>query len=434
MKMPSLPTLRLHWALYSGVLASSAALVLSPGLSGAGRAAWQESPKAIVDQAWQIVDREYVDPSFNKRDWQQVRQDLLSRQYSSREQAYESLRKALGLLGDPYTRFMDPKQYKSLTDQTAGELSGVGMRLKQDEKTKALVVAEPMKGSPAIEAGVQSGDELLVIDGKFTTGMSVETAASLIRGEVGTRVRIKLSRQGKPIDLTLTRAKIEIPSVDYNLKQEGSARIGYIQLSQFTSHAAQEMQVAIKSLSAKGADAFVLDLRDNPGGLLYSSIDIARMWLNDGAIVKTVDRDNKDDNIRATRTALTDRPLAILVNKGSASSSEILAGALQDNRRAIVVGGQTFGKALVQSLHPLSDGSGLAVTIAHYYTPNGTDISKKGIKPNVEIALSKRDIEVLQRNPDGVATTKADPQYAKAIAELQTSIKGKVSVRPSVSR
>jgi carboxyl-terminal processing protease len=431
MKLPSLPTMRPHWILYTGAIATSAALaLLSPGLSSAGRAAWQESPKAIIDQAWQIVDREYVDPSFNKRDWTQVRQDLLGRPYKTREQAYESLRKALGLLGDPYTRFMDPSQYKSLTDQTSGELSGVGMRLKQDEKTKALVVAEPMKGSPAIAAGILSGDELLVIDGKFTTGMTVEAAAGLIRGEVGTRVRLKLLRQGKEIELTLTRAKIEIPSIEYDLKQEGSTRVGYIQLSQFTSHAAQEMQVAIKALNAKGADVFVLDLRDNPGGLLYSSIDIARMWLNDGAIVKTVDRDNKDDNIRATRTALTDRPLAILVNKGSASSSEILTGALKDNKRAIVVGGQTFGKALVQSLHPLSDGSGLAVTIAHYYTPNGTDISKKGIKPDLEVALSKKDIEFLQRNPTGVATVKSDPQYAKAITALQSGIKGKVSLRP----
>jgi carboxyl-terminal processing protease len=430
MKMPSLPTSRLHWALSGGMVATSVALALvSPVLSRAGRAAWQESPKAIVDQAWQIVDREYVDPSFNKNNWREVRKTLLSRQYSNRDQAYESLRKALGLLGDPYTRFMDPSQYKSLTDQTSGELSGVGMRLKQDEKTKALIVAEPMKGSPALAAGVQSGDEVVVIDGKFTTGMSVETAASLIRGEPGTRVRIKFSRQGKPMELTLTRAKIEIPSIEYSLKQEGSTRVGYIQLSQFTSHAAQEMQVAIKALAAKGADAFVLDLRDNPGGLLYSSIDIARMWLNEGAIVKTVDRDNKDDNIRATRTAITDRPLAILVNKGSASSSEILTGALKDNKRAIVVGSQTFGKALVQSLHPLSDGSGLAVTIAHYYTPNGTDISKKGIKPDLEIALSKKDIEILQRNPDSFATVKGDPQYAKAIASLQSQLKGKVSLQ-----
>jgi carboxyl-terminal processing protease len=287
-----------------------------------------------------------------------------------------------------------------------------------------------MKGSPAIAAGVLSGDELLVIDGKFTTGMTVEAAAGMIRGEAGTRVRLKLLRQGKEVELTLTRAKIEIPSIEYDLKQEGSTRVGYIQLSQFTSHAAQEMQVAIKALSAKGADAFVLDLRDNPGGLLYSSIDIARMWLNDGAIVKTVDRDKKDDNIRATRTAITDRPLAILVNKGSASSSEILTGALKDNKRAIVVGSQTFGKALVQSLHPLSDGSGLAVTIAHYYTPNGTDISKKGIKPDLEVALSKKDIEFLQRNPTGVATVKSDPQYAQAITALQSSLKGKVSLSP----
>ncbi len=399
--------------LFAGAIATTFSLSLvAPGSSV--RAAWQESPKAVVDQAWQIVNREYVDPSFNSQDWQEVRGDLLRKDYGTREDAYEALRTALKSLEDPYTRFMDQKQYESLTNQTSGELSGVGMRLTQDEKTKILTVSAPIKNSPAMAAGVKAGDQILKINGVPTKGMTVEQAAEKIRGKEGTDISLEFRSEGRKVVRKLTRARIEIPSVEHSVRQEGSERVGYIRLSQFTAHAAQEMQAAIKDLNSQGADAFVLDLRGNPGGLLYAAIDISRMWLEEGEIVQTVDREERDEHIKADNTALTDLPLAILVDKGSASSSEILTGALQDNDRAVVVGSPTFGKALVQSLHPLSDGSGIAVTIAHYYTPKGTDISKKGIMPDFEVDLSKRDQERLANNPDAIGTLE-DPQYAKAI-------------------
>jgi len=400
-------------ALFAGAIATTVSLsLIAPGSSV--RAAWQESPKAIVDQAWQIVNREYVDPSFNSQDWQEVRSNLLQEDYGTREDAYEALRTALKTLEDPYTRFMDQKQYESLTNQTSGELSGVGMRLTQDEETEILTVSAPIKNSPAMAAGVQAGDQILKIDGVPTQGMTVEEAAEKIRGEEGTSVSLEFRSEGRKVVRKLTRARIEIPSVEHSVRQEEGARVGYIRLSQFTSHAAEEMQAAIKELNAEGADAFVLDLRGNPGGLLYASIDIARMWLEEGEIVQTVDREERDEHIKADNTALTDLPLAILVDKGSASSSEILTGALQDNDRAVVVGSPTFGKALVQSLHPLLDGSGIAVTIAQYYTPKGTDISKTGISPDVEVLLSKGDQERLANNPDAIGTIE-DPQYAKAL-------------------
>lgn len=383
-------------------------------------AAWkQDSPKAIVDEAWQIVNRDYVDETFNKKDWQAIRKDLIGREYSSKEQAYTALRGALKQLDDPYTRFMDPKQYESLTSQTSGELSGVGIRLEADIKTKVLTVVEPLPNSPASTAGIRSGDRVLAIDGRSTQGMTVEEASGLIRGKEGTRITLEIGRGEKDlIKMPLVRAKIELQAVRYGSRQEGSSKVGYIRLNEFSSHAADQMRQAIKSLNKEKVDSFVLDLRGNPGGLLQASVEISRMWMDQGGIVKTVDRKGGAEEISANRTAITNLPLAVLVDKNSASSSEILTGALKDNNRATIVGTDTFGKALVQSVHPLSDGSGLAVTIAHYYTPNGTDISQKGITPDIVLPLDRAQVERLSSNPKLVGTPD-DPQYARAVMALQ---------------
>ena len=383
-------------------------------------AAWkQDSPKAIVDEAWQIVNRDYVDETFNKKDWQAIRKDLIGREYSSKEQAYTALRGALKQLDDPYTRFMDPKQYESLTSQTSGELSGVGIRLEADIKTKVLTVVEPLPNSPASTAGIRSGDRVLAINGRSTQGMTVEEASGLIRGKEGTRITLEIGRGEKDIiKMPLVRAKIELQAVRYSSRQEGTSKVGYIRLNEFSSHAADQMRQAIRSLNKEKVDSFVLDLRGNPGGLLQASVEISRMWMDQGGIVKTVDRKGGAEEISANRTAITNLPLAVLVDKNSASSSEILTGALKDNNRATIVGTDTFGKALVQSVHPLSDGSGLAVTIAHYYTPNGTDISQKGITPDIVLPLDRAQVERLSSNPKLVGTPD-DPQYARAVMALQ---------------
>jgi carboxyl-terminal processing protease len=253
--------------------------------------------------------------------------------------------------------------------------------------------------------------------------MTVEEASNLIRGEAGTKVSLRLTRGSKELDLSLTRARIELPTVRYSLKQDANRRVGYIRLNEFSSHAAEQMRKAIQDLTAQNVDGFILDLRGNPGGLLQSSIEISRMWLNQGEIVRTVDRQGKNDDISANQTALTKLPLVVLVDGNSASSSEILTGALKDNNRATIVGTQTFGKALVQSVHSLSDGSGIAVTIAHYYTPKGTDISHKGIAPDVKIDLTEAQRKELTSNPKLIATLE-DPQYAQAVVVLQQVAKG----------
>ncbi|MGL5806111.1 MAG: carboxyl-terminal processing protease CtpB [Xenococcaceae cyanobacterium] len=418
---PQLPSKQVKNKAYSiGTIAAIATVsVLIPGFGNAVKATLQDSPKTVVDEAWQVVNSEFVDKDFNQINWQTKRQELLSRNYTSKEEAYKAVRQALKELGDPYTRFLDPSEFESLTRETSGEVSGVGIRLELDKKSSELKVVEPIANSPAIKAGIKAGDKIVKINGKPTSLMTLEQASSEIKGEIGTKVSLQISRQNKGIfDVALTRAQIELPAVTYNLKQEGQIKVGYIKLDEFSSHAAEQMKKAIEDLSKKKVSAYVLDLRGNPGGLLFASVDIARMWMKQGEIVHTIDRKQGEQKFSANNTALTDLPLAVLVNENSASASEILAGALKDNRRATVVGSRTYGKGLVQSVHTLSDGAGIAVTIARYYPPSGVDIDHKGIAPDIQLDLTKEQILSLQTNPSLLAT-RSDPQYARAIAILK---------------
>jgi len=413
----------LKGVLFTGAIATTAALsLLVPNGGRTVLAALQDSPKSIVDEAWQIVNREYVDNSFNNVDWQATRQQLLSKNYTSKAQAYEAIRKALEPLSDPYTRFLDPEQFQALTSQTSGELSGVGIRMEVDDQTKIIKVVEPIENSPAFKAGIKAGDKILAIDGQPTQGMKIEEASAMIRGEVGTNVSLQLSREGKGVfDVTLTRAQIELPSVHSSVKQEGQIKVGYISLNEFSSHASEQMQRAILNLNEQNVDAYVLDLRGNPGGLLHASVEIARMWIESGEIVHTVDRRGGTQEFKANKSALTQLPLAVLVDGNSASASEILAGALKDSKRGVVVGSKTFGKAVVQSVHSLSDGSGLAVTISRYYPPSGIDINHKGIMPDVTLDLTTTQQQRLQTEPSLIGSAE-DPQYKRAITVLETDV------------
>ncbi|MCC0177460.1 PDZ domain-containing protein [Waterburya agarophytonicola K14] len=400
-----------------------AALVTTSALVSQGSspvtAALEDSPKNVIDEVWQIVNNEYVDREFNHVDWKITRQDLLHKSYSDRKAAYKAIRQSLQDLGDPYTRFLEPKEYQELTSQTSGELSGIGIRLGIDKKTSKLTIVEPIPNSPASEVGLKSGDRIVSIDGKPTELMTLEQASAEIKGEVGTEVELKIVREGEPaFEVAIARAQIELPSVSYNLKQEQDSKVGYIKLDEFSSHAAEQMQKAIEDLSNKQASGFILDLRGNPGGLLFSSVEIARMWMKEGAIVSTIDRKGGNEKFSANGKSITDLPLVVLVDGYSASASEILAGALKENHRAKVVGSRTYGKGTVQSVHALSDGSGLAVTIARYYPPSGIDINKKGIAPDIKVDLSREEQTNLAVNPDLIGTT-ADPQYKRAVSILK---------------
>lgn len=414
-----------------GTIASSSALTLAAITTAVGgtsstppaQISLSNSPKAVLDEAWQIVDRDYVDPQFNRVDWKQVRQSLLSRSYPNNQAAYAALKDALKKLNDPYTRFLDPKEFQALNNEAIdGELIGVGLQLQQDPQTKTLTVVKALEQSPAAKAGLKPGDKLLAIDGKRTQGMSIESATRLIRGSVNTPVKLLLSRTQKaPFTVTVVRQKIELPVVYSALRQQNNQRIGYIRLSEFSGHAAEQMRQAITNLSRQNVDRFVLDLRGNPGGRLDQETAIARMWLNNGAIVRIVDRNGDTEQITANNTALTNKPLAVLVDGGSASAAEILTGALKDNNRAVVIGTQTFGKALVQSVNPLSDGSGINVTIARYFTPNGTDINQRGITPNVVSPLTEAQAKDLSQHPDKLGTAQ-DPQFQRALSQIKAAL------------
>ncbi|WP_446684792.1 carboxyl-terminal processing protease CtpB [Cyanobacterium sp. IPPAS B-1200] len=378
-----------------------------------------ESPKAIVDEVWQIVNREFVDGDFNKVDWQRKRSELLSRDYSNPRQAYQAIEGALKDLGDPYTRFLVPDQFEALTNQTSGRVSGVGIRMAVDQRTQDLYVVEAIRNSPAEEMGLKRGDRIVRIDGKPTALMDLEQASEAMQGDNGSDVRLQIARQGESsFEVVITRAEIQIPALDYSLRQEGELNVGYIRLEEFSSNATEQMQEAITSLQDQDVSAFVLDLRGNPGGLLFASVDIARMWMAEGEIVDVVDRRGGHRRFHANNSALTDLPLVVLVDGNSASASEILAGALKENQRATVVGTNTFGKGTVQSVHSLSDGSGLAVTISRYYPPSGLNISKNGIAPNVIQNISRRQQSQLRDDPSLIGTS-SDPQYYRAVSVLR---------------
>lgn len=390
------------------------------GIHSQGQAFFRESPKELVDEVWQIIDRQYVDATFNQTDWQALRKQYLSRSYTSKEDAYKAVRQMLEKLDDPYTRFMDPEEFKSMQVDTSGELTGIGIQIAQDEKTKKLMVIAPIEDTPAFEAGILAKDTITKIDGKSTEGMDVNAAVALIRGQPGTQVKLTILRNGQQKDFQIKRARIEIHPVRYSSQNTPTGSVGYIRLNQFSANAAAEMREAIKNLEKKRVTGYILDLRSNPGGLLFSSVEIAQMWLNDGTIVSTVDRQGKRDIEKSNHHALTNKPLVVLIDGGSASASEILAGALKDNNRAVLVGTKSFGKGLVQSVRGLGDGSGLAVTIAKYYTPSGRDINKAGIAPDVKVELSDNQ-KLLLRDRDKIGTT-ADLQYAKALAVLKQEI------------
>ena len=403
------------------VVMLSTVTIVGAGLHLKGQAFFQDSPKELVDEVWQIIDKNYVDATFNHVDWRATREEYLGRPYTDQEEAYTAIREMLEQLEDPYTRFMDPEEFENMQIDTSGELTGVGIQLAQDEETNKLMVVAPIEDTPAFAAGIKAKDVITAIDGQTTEGMTINEAVNLIRGRVGTSVTLTILRnESETLEFPITRARIELHPVRYSY-QEQNGGIGYIRLTNFSANAAEEMQEAIEDLETQNVVGYVLDLRSNPGGLLYASVEIARMWFDEGSIVSTVNRQGSIDLQQADGGALTDKPLVVLVDGGSASASEILSGALQDNDRAILVGTQTFGKGLVQSVRGLGDGSGLAVTIAKYLTPSGRDINEEGISPDVAIELTEEQREELRLDRTLIGTLE-DPQYAKALEILNQQV------------
>ncbi|NEO37166.1 MAG: carboxyl-terminal protease [Moorea sp. SIOASIH] len=397
-------------AFWVGLLLTFPIMLLSAWWTPTAAAFSQE--QRLFSQAWRIVSQSYVDDTFNHQNWWLLRQKTLKKRLPNREATYTAIETMLGSLGDPFTRLLRPEQYHSLQINTSGELSGVGLQIAIDGETGELEVITPIAQSPADLAGIRPRDHILEIDGMLTRDMTLDEAAARMRGPIGTTVTLKIQGQKEqPKLVEIVRDRISLNPVYSVLDTEDNRNpVGYIRLSQFSANAPMEVAHAVAKLKEMGADGYILDLRNNPGGLLQAGIEIARLWLDQGTIVYTVNRQGTIGSFQAYGEALTEDPLVVLVNQGSASASEILAGALQDNGRAKLVGEKTFGKGLIQSLFELIDGSGLAVTVAKYETPNHRDINKLGIEPDVEVPL-----EAISLSEVG---TKADTQYHEAIKLL----------------
>ncbi len=391
--------------------------------------AHQDEEQHLVLQAWRIVNQAYLDETFNHQNWWFVRRQLLREPLQDREATYKAIEEMLAGLEDPFTRLLPPDRYRSLQVNTSGELSGIGVQIDYEPKAQAVEVIAPIAGSPAEAAGIEPLDLILAIDGVETATLDLEEAAARLRGDAGTSVRLLVQPRGQTRQearlLEVHRDRIALSSVYARLDTRNpEIPLGYIRLAQFSASAAPEVSAAIANLEREGARGFILDLRNNPGGLLQAGVEIARLWLDSGAIVYTVNRQGTLGSYDANGTAATQSPLAVLVNEGTASASEILAGALQDNGRAVLVGETTFGKGLIQSLFELDDGAGMAVTVAKYETPNHTDINKVGIHPDYEIDQD----DILRLDRIGGET---DCQYRQAVEVLTSNLAsdGTIAIR-----
>lgn len=375
------------------------------------------TPVELYDNVWRLINSKYVDQTNNEQDWSKWRHrydDVIK----TDADAYVAIETMVASLNDPYTKFLDPKEFSEETGSIKGSLKGIGIQI--GVKDGKLMVIAPIEDTPAEKAGLMADDEILSIDGKSTKGITVDKAADQIRGEEGTNVTLVVKRKDQePKSYTITRKEIEIKSVSQKIPENVNMPkdICYIRLSSFISRNASK---EISDILTKSTDkkAYILDLRSNPGGLLSNAIYISDMFLNGGAIVSTVDRDGYKETTKANRGTLTTKPLVVLVDKGSASASEIFSGAIKDNKRGVIVGTQSFGKGLVQEINKLPNNAGINITIQKYLTPNGTDIHKKGITPDVLVELSENDIK-----------TKNDVQLKKAIEVAQQLSSGTYVVK-----
>lgn len=294
-----------------------------------------------------------------------------------------------GMVGqlDPYTTYLDPDQYKDMqTDLLDGQFGGIGIVITvKDDK---LTIVSPIKSTPGEKAGLQGGDVILEVDGKSTKGISSDTAVKWMRGQAGTKVKITVQRgEAEPMQYEITRAMIQVPYSDYQLRKDG---IGYISISEFGQGVGKDVTKAMQDLTAKGAKGIILDLRNNPGGLLTEAVNIGSLFIDKGPIVSVKQREGDKEVMEVNKFVKHYHlPLVVLVNGGSASASEIVAGAVQDTGVGVLMGTKTFGKGTVQQVVPLSDGSAIKITIARYYTPKDRFIHEAGITPDVVVEVNQ---------------------------------------------
>ncbi len=363
----------------------------------------RSQPQEIYHRAWQLVRDNYYDSTFNNRDWNELEHKYDS-QIKSTDDAFKYVKVMLENLNDPYTRFLDPRAFQDENDAIDARIVGIGINLQQSKETNKLIITRTIEDGPAEQAGLRAGDEIIGIDGLNAVGITPEQAAEHIRGKQGTPVQITVRHGSTQKTASITRQEITIHAVSAKLVENN---IGYIQLSTFISNdASHEFRNALQKLS--NADGIVLDLRDNPGGLLSNALEIADMLLDSGAIVSTISRHGRHTDL-SSGDPITHQPIVVLVDDESASASEILASALKDNGRGVLIGTRTYGKGLVQEINRLPGGAAIHITVSRYLTPNGSDINKVGVQPDI----SESD---------------KDKQRAVAVAYLKEKI---ASLRPT---
>ncbi len=368
----------------------------------------------LFTEVMSIVQNQYVD------------------EVSPKELVYSAIKGTLRGL-DPHSSFLDPDSYKEMQVETSGSFGGLGIEITL--RDDILTVVSPIEGTPAHRAGLHPGDRIIKIDGIITRDMQLTDAVKRMRGKPGSKVTVSISREGwaEPQDFTIVREQIRIQSVRV---QEMDNGIEYVKLRQFQEQTAADLETALDKGEKNGMKALVLDLRNNPGGLLTSAVEVTEKFIDDGKLIVYTEGRIRNQNMRFTAHAkhiLTKLPMVVLVNQGSASASEIVAGALQDWGRAIVLGTQSFGKGSVQTIIPLSDGSGLRLTTAKYYTPKGRSIHGKGITPDIVVEMPKVAVAPAKDNggekdtaphalPNVAEDVKKDPQLQRAI-DLLTAVR-----------
>ncbi|NCO36050.1 MAG: hypothetical protein AUJ92_04890 [Armatimonadetes bacterium CG2_30_59_28] len=349
---------------------------------------------------------------------------------------YGAIRGMVKALGDRYTRFMDPEEFEEFSVRNAGEFEGIGAQLgvgyiNEATKEEALMIVAPLPGSPAEKAGIKKGDFILKIDGKSTEDMALEAAVRLIRGPRGTKVVLTIGRKGSkdPFDVPIARDTIEIHPVKSELLEND---IGYLLLREFNEKSEKELSEAMASLRTKKIKGLIFDLRNDPGGLLDVAVDVASLFMESGTVVYTKNRSGQEEKLQVNTEKFLGLgiPVVVLINGGSASASEIVAGALQDNKLAHVMGERSFGKASVQLLVRLQNGGALAITTAKYFTPHRRDITDKGIMPDQVVELTE---EIYKKDGD-IQLKKAIDHLKKEVAAAAGGRNTATTPRPPASR
>ena len=356
------------------------------------------APQKLFDRTWRIISKEYYEPTLNHQNWTRWKYHYQGK-IKTNEDARVAIDSMIASLNEPYTRFMSQKDYEDLTTSITSKIYGIGVNIYSN--AGKIEIFNVMPATPADFAQIKQGDIITAVNGKDTNGMNVSDVASLVRGPENSIVELTILRNNKKIVKKIKRKEIKIKTVKSSIVDN---HIGYIQILSFMSNSTPNEFVEALEYT-KNTDSLILDLRGNTGGLLDNAVFIADAFLHNGTIVDIIYRNGYKKTIKAQDEMHSlDKPVVVLVNGASASASEILSGALKDYHRATLVGRKTFGKGLVQKVVPLPNQTGVNITIARYLTPNGTDINKLGIKPDIEIG---NDYEIITNNKNDVQLKKA---------------------------